>query len=88
MMEINGKWFYKAPETKTVDLMPAFFDSEVKDGQVLTLKMFAPPATGENDESQGDDWAVNYYTEMKKCLNFVSDMRLSRSYNNRFQILS
>ena len=66
MMEINGKWFYKAPETKTVDLMPAFFDSEVKDGQVLTLKMFAPPATGENDESQGDDWAVNYYTEMKK----------------------
>ena len=66
MMEINGKWFYKAPETKTVDLMPAFFESEIKEGQVLTLKMFAPPATGENDESQGDDWAVNYYTEMKK----------------------
>lgn len=66
MMEINGKWFYKAPETKTVDLMPAFFESEIKEGKVLTLKMFAPPATGENDESQGDDWAVNYYTEMKK----------------------
>lgn len=66
MMEINGKWFYKAPETKTVDLMPAFFESEIKEGQILTLKMFAPPATGENDESQGDDWAVNYYTEMKK----------------------
>jgi flagellar biosynthesis protein FliP len=32
MMEINGKWFYKAPETKTVDLMPAFFESEIKEG--------------------------------------------------------
>ena len=24
MMEINGKWFYKSPKAKTIDLMSAF----------------------------------------------------------------
>ncbi len=66
MIECNGRWFYKAPETKTVDLMPAFFESPVEDGTALTLKIFAPPAGGENDPSQGEDWAVNYYTTMEK----------------------
>ena len=31
----------------------------------MTLKIFAPPASGENDETQGDDWQTNYYTELK-----------------------
>lgn len=61
MMEINGRWFYKAPGTKTVDLMPAFFETPVEPGTKLSLKIFAPPASGENDPAQGEDWAVNYY---------------------------
>ena len=66
MMEINGKWFYKAPETKTVDLMPAFFDKPVKENANVTLKMFFPPATGENEPAQGEDWAENYYCTIRK----------------------
>ncbi len=66
MMEINGRWFYKAPDTKTVDLMPAFFESDIQDGEIITLKIFAPPASGENDPAQGDDWTINYYTTMSK----------------------
>ena len=30
----------------------------------MTLKLFAPPASGENDPAQGDDWQTNYYTEI------------------------
>ncbi len=66
MIEINGRWFYKAPGTKTIDLMPAFFENPVEDGTELTLKIFAPPASGENDPSQGEDWAINYYCTMEK----------------------
>ncbi|MDE6566830.1 MAG: hypothetical protein K2K70_03735, partial [Lachnospiraceae bacterium] len=66
MMEINGRWFYKAPETKTVDLMPAFFETPIEPDTELTLKIFAPPASGENDPEQGEDWATNYYTTMQK----------------------
>ena len=50
MMELNGHWFYKAPGVKCID---------------MTLKIFAPPASGENDATQGDDWMTNYYTELK-----------------------
>ena len=32
----------------------------------MTLKLFAPPASGENDPSQGADWAENYYTTIEK----------------------
>ncbi len=66
MIEINGRWFYKAPGTKTIDMMPAFFENPVEPGTELTLKIFAPPASGENDPSQGEDWATNYYCKMEK----------------------
>lgn len=66
MMELNGSWFYKAPGVKTIDLMPAFFEKPLDGSCDLTLKLFAPPATGENDPSQGDDWTENYYTVIKK----------------------
>lgn len=66
MMEINGRWFYKAPDTKTIDLMPAFFDASLEPGTELTLNIFAPPASGENDPSQGDDWTTNYYCTIQK----------------------
>lgn len=64
MMEINGRWFYKAPETNTIDLMPAFFEKPLSGKETLPLKIFAPPATGENDPGQGADWVENYYCEI------------------------
>lgn len=70
MMEINDRWFYKAPGVKTVDLMPAFFEKPLSGACELSLKLFAPPADGENDPSQGADWAENYYTVIKKLPRF------------------
>lgn len=66
MMEINGQWFYKAPGVKFVDFMPAFFDRKITGPVSVRLNIFAPPATGENDPSQGDDWQTNYYYELKE----------------------
>ena len=66
MMEINGKWFYKSPKAKTIDLMSAFFEKPLDGEADLTLKIFAPPANGENDPSQGDDWQTNYYATLNK----------------------
>lgn len=64
MMEINGRWFYKAPGVNFVDFMPAFFEGgKVKD-KTLSLKLFAPPASGENDPASGEDWNINYYYEL------------------------
>lgn len=66
MMEINGKWFYKSPEAKTIDFMSAFYEKPLDGECDMTLKIFAPPASGENDSSQGEDWAENYYYTMTK----------------------
>ena len=66
VMEINGKWFYRSPKAHTIDLMSAFYDGHINEPCDMTLKIFAPPATGENDPSQGDDWAENYYYTMEK----------------------
>jgi len=62
IMEINGRWFYKAPKAKTIDLMPAFYHNRLKGKCDLTLKIFAPPATGENNPADGEDWRINSYT--------------------------
>ena len=69
MIEVNGRWFYKSPGVKTVDLMPAFFAPgapSVQPGQELKIRMFAPPADGENKETEREDWDVNHYTEMNR----------------------
>ncbi len=66
MMEINGKWFYKSPDAKCIDLMPAFFEKPLNGAASISLNIFAPPATGENDPSQGEDWQINYYTKITK----------------------
>lgn len=66
MLEINGRWFYKSPEAKCIDLMSAFYEKPLDGACDMTLKLFAPPASGENDPSQGDDWAENYYYTVKK----------------------
>ena len=71
MMEINGKWFYKAPHAKTIDLMAAFFEKPLDGACDMTLKIFAPPATGENDLSI-EDGLYNSYT----TLNALPDIRI------------
>lgn len=60
MVELNGRWFYKAPGTKTIDLMSAFFDKPIDAPCTLTMKLFAPPADGLNVDDGSADWAVNY----------------------------
>lgn len=72
MLELNGRWFYKAPGVTFVDFMPAFFDRKITEPCNLKLHIFAPPATGENDPSQGEDWAENYYYTLTK----LPDIRL------------
>ena len=72
MLEINGRWFRKAPGARFVDLMPAFYKKKLKGACKLSLNIFAPPATGENDPSQGDDWAENYYYTLAE----LPDIRL------------
>ena len=73
MLEVNGRWFYKASGTGFVDLMPAFFDSPKAKHKAITIRMFMTPSDGINDPLKGksfgknpkDDWAVNQYFEIK-----------------------
>ena len=63
MISVNGMWFYKAPQTKVIDLMPAFFEKgqpEVKPGDEMDILVFATPPEGENEPG-----AIDYNTEMK-----------------------
>ncbi len=46
--------------------MPAFFEKPLDGAAELSLNIFAPPADGENDPSQGEDWQTNYYTKITK----------------------
>jgi hypothetical protein len=65
MLEINGRWFYKKSGVKTIDLMPAFFEIKGVTPKDCGLRIFAPPAEGINDPSQGEGWELNYRTEIK-----------------------
>lgn len=60
MVELNGRWFYKAPGTRTIDMMSAFFDRPLDGPATLTLRLFAPPADGVNVDDGSADWAENY----------------------------
>ena len=71
MAELNGRWFYKAPKVKTIDLMSAFFDKPLAGPAELTLKLFAPPADGVNPED-GEDSLINY----RAVLNEAPKMRI------------
>lgn len=71
MIQCNERWFYKAAGTTFVDLMPLFFEypdsgrrSNSNSTRTLMLTFFAPPASGENEANQGEDWMVNYYTTL------------------------
>lgn len=63
-MELLGHWFYKAPGTKCIDLMEAFYEKPQCSACMCKLHLFATPMTGENDSNQGDDWNTNYYTTL------------------------
>ncbi len=67
MVELNGKWFYKAPGTKTIDLMGAFFLKPLTGPCTLTMKLFAPPADGVNVDDGSEDWAYNYRTTLNEA---------------------
>lgn len=64
MIEINGRWFYRSPSLKTIDLMPAFYD-KTKVPADTAINIFAPPASGENDLS-AEDGLFNSYTVIEK----------------------
>lgn len=65
MIECHGRWFYKAPGVRTIDLMPAFYKHRLDGETVLPIRLFATPVDGENHEDAHADWQFNYYTEMK-----------------------
>ena len=73
MVEVNGKWFYKAPGVKVIDLMSAFFAKDAKpinygkNGKNIDVRVFATPATGENPKTKAKDWATNYRVKMTEC---------------------
>ena len=67
MVELNGRWFYKAPKTKTIDLMSAFFDKPLNGPCKLQMKIFAPPADGVNVDDGTPDWTRNYRTTLQEA---------------------
>lgn len=60
MLELNGTWFYKSPDVKFVDLMPAFFEHPLDAPCTLPLRIFAPPASGRNDLTLPDGLTNSY----------------------------
>ena len=77
MVEMNGKWFYMAPGTKTIDMMSAFFGKVIDAPCDMTMKIFAPPADGVNVNDGSVDWDINYRT----VLNEAPKMRIRYEAN-------
>ena len=65
MIELGGKWFYKSPKAKVIDLMSRFFEEPLDGPADLTLRIFAPPASGENDLNEADG-LMNAYQTVEK----------------------
>lgn len=65
MLELNGMWFYKSPKAKVIDLMSAFYNKPLTGPCDMTLKIFAPPASGENDIDT-EDGLYNSYSVIEK----------------------
>lgn len=64
MIEVGGRWFYKAPNVKTIDLMPAFYERECKADETVAVRIFATPSNGENTPDGSPDWNYNYYAKL------------------------
>ena len=65
MMELNGRWFYKAPGVSVIDLMPAFFEHPLTGSTEIPLRIFATPPDGENHDTGSADWSTNMYSVME-----------------------
>ena len=65
MIRLGGQWFYKAPGTACVDLMPYFFARRNAEVQGLSAHLFAPPLEGVNPQDGTEDALVNYRTVLK-----------------------
>ena len=70
MLCVNNHWFYKAPQTKSIDMMPAFWEKPLDVAGMMEVQIFAPPASGENNPDDGEDWMQNSYTTLKKLPEF------------------
>jgi len=65
IIEFSGWWFYKAPGTKCIDLMPYFFENKVKEESSYEIRYFLPPADGINyPQTDNEEWLYNYYAEL------------------------
>lgn len=62
MLEFGGMWFYKAPKTRFVDLMPYFYEHTLEGACEIPLRIFAPPANGMNDLTAPDGLLQSYTT--------------------------
>lgn len=67
MIEFGGKWFYKAKGVKTIDFMSLFFEKKLDGPAVIPMRIFGTPADGVNPETDAQDWAMNYYSELKSA---------------------
>lgn len=72
MLELNGRWFYKSPNVRTVDLMPAFFEKPLDGAAELMLNIFSTPPNGVNTDDGSADWAENY----RSALNIAPTLRV------------
>ncbi|MBR4711687.1 MAG: hypothetical protein IKP10_06600 [Clostridia bacterium] len=67
MAELNGRWFYKSPAVKTIDMMSAFFAKPLTGPQTLTLRLFAPPADGVNPDDGRPGWMTDYRAVLEEA---------------------
>ncbi len=65
MIELHGKWFYKSPKAKTIDMMSAFYHNPLEEACDMTLKLFAPPHDGVNNTSTPESMRT-YTATMEK----------------------
>ena len=66
MMELNGRWFFKAPGVSVIDLMPAFFNNPPVGKFTLPLRIFATPPDGENHEDGTGGWTMDQHFVMSE----------------------
>ena len=67
MIEMQGKWFYKAPGVKTIDFMSLVFEKKVDGPTELAMRIFITPPEGVNPKTDKEDWNLNYYGRMEKA---------------------
>lgn len=66
MLCLEGTWFYKAPGVTCIDFMPVFWKKSLVSEQEVSLMIFTPPASGENENTGKEDWMLNTYTVISK----------------------